>query len=248
MEHTWIKLYRKLLDSDIFRNEKLLKIWIWLLLRANHKDNTFLLGREPITVKRGQFVMGINKSSEVLNLAKSTIHYWVNYLNDIGKVELKKTNKYTVITIKNWDEYQGVELKKNSKRTLKETNKNDKECIKNDKEGNYSEETSQVVQEIVQEAKPISDTQIVFNTFYEAGNRGINFGNKTERAAAQWLVKEYGLEKTIGTIKFAMSVNGKPYAPVITTPFQLKNNMEKLKAYYKREQEPKKGSVPEFNF
>lgn len=88
----------------------------------------------------------------------------------------------------------------------------------------------------------------IFKTFYDNGNKGINFGNKTEREAAKWLLKEYGLEKTINTIKFALSIAGKQYAPVITTPFQLKNNMAKLIAYYKREQEPKKGVVPNFNF
>lgn len=88
----------------------------------------------------------------------------------------------------------------------------------------------------------------IFKTFYENGNKGINFSNKTERLAAEWLIKEFGLEKTVNTIKFALRVSGQPYAPVITTPFQLKNNIAKLIAYYKREQEPKKGSVPKFNF
>lgn len=97
-----------------------------------------------------------------------------------------------------------------------------------------SDETSQL---------PIKE---VFNRFYDLGNKGINFGNKTERSAAEWLVKQYGLEKTLNTIDYAMSLTGVQYAPVITTPFQLKNNMVKLIAYYKREQEPKKGVVPKF--
>lgn len=90
--------------------------------------------------------------------------------------------------------------------------------------------------------------QLVFKTFYEEGNEGINFGNKTERKAAEWLLKKYGLDKTINTIKYAMSLNGKPYAPVISTPYQLKNNLVKLIAYYKREQQPKKGQAPNFKF
>jgi len=87
---------------------------------------------------------------------------------------------------------------------------------------------------------------LVFKEFYELGNRGINFGNKTERKAVSWLLKEYGFKKTINTIKYAMSVQGKKYAPSITTPYQLKTNLVKLMAYYKREQEPTKGSVPIF--
>jgi hypothetical protein len=60
------------------------------------------------------------------------------------------------------------------------------------------------------------------------------------------LLKEYGLEKTINTIKYAIEISGKQYAPIITTPFQLKNNLAKLIIYYKREQEPKKGVAPIF--
>jgi len=88
----------------------------------------------------------------------------------------------------------------------------------------------------------------ILNRFYDNGNKGLNFGNKTEREASKWLLKEYGLEKTLNTIDYAFSILGKPYAPTISTPYQLKNNMTKLLAYYKREQEPAKGIVPEFNF
>lgn len=106
-------------------------------MKANHKENTFLFGREKLTINAGQFIMGFKKSKEELNLAVSTIHYWVNFLKDEGMVELKKTNKYTIITILNWDDYQSVELKKNSSEnangTQKETNKNYKELINNNK-------------------------------------------------------------------------------------------------------------------
>ena len=77
--------------------------------------------------------MGLNKSKEELNLAVSTIHYWVNFLESEGMVKLKKTNKYTIITILNWEDYQEVKLKKNSNdnsnETLKETNNNDKALV-----------------------------------------------------------------------------------------------------------------------
>jgi hypothetical protein len=134
----WIKLHRKSIESIVFGNEKCWKIWCWCLLRAGHKDNTFLLGREKINIKTGQFVMGLKKTSEEINLAVSTIHYWLKFLEDEGMVELKKTNKYTIITILNWGKYQLLELKKNSNQnangTLKETNKNDKND-NNEKEG-----------------------------------------------------------------------------------------------------------------
>jgi len=74
----------------------------------------------------------------------------------------------------------------------------------------------------------------------------MNFGNKTERKAVEWLLSKYGFDKTINTIKYAISIQGEKYAPIITTPYQLKTNLSKLMIYYKREQEPVKGSVPNF--
>lgn len=89
------------------------------------------------------------------------------------------------------------------------------------------------------------EIQEIFNLFYEI-NPTINFGNKTQRKSAEEMIKKFGYERTIGTVKFAISVQGRKYAPTITNPLELKNNMGKLLTYYKREQEPSKGSMPIF--
>lgn len=103
-------------------------------MKANHKENTFLLGRQKLTLNKGQFVMGLINAKEELALAKSTISYWLDFLEKEGQVELKKTNKYTIITIQKWKDYQVVGLKSDSNEdtdgTQIGTNKNDKECIR----------------------------------------------------------------------------------------------------------------------
>jgi hypothetical protein len=227
MYRGYVKLWRKLEDSQIFQNEKALKIWIWILIRANHKENTVMFGRQKILIHKGEFIMGLNKASEHLNLAKSTIHFWVNYLKDLGKVELKKTNKYTIIKINNWEDYQETEtqteLQKNSKKTLKETNKNDKDIIKNDKEVIVSEQSSQI--------------QEIFKIFYETINRNINFGNKTQRKAVEDMIRLQGFERVKKVAEFACQIHGQQYAPVITTPLQLRDKWSQLEAWGKTQVE-----------
>ena len=44
----YIKLYRKLLESPIFQNEKALKVWIWCLCKATHKEIDVLVGRQLV--------------------------------------------------------------------------------------------------------------------------------------------------------------------------------------------------------
>jgi hypothetical protein len=63
------------------------------------------------------------------------------------------------------------------------------------------------------------------------------FRNKTERAAVERLLKKMGREKLAGTIAFAVQVNGTPYSPTITTPYELEKNLGKLIAFYKKELE-----------
>jgi hypothetical protein len=226
MYRGYVKLWRKLEDSQIFQNEKALKIWIWILIKANHQKNTVLFGRQKINLDKGQFIMGLNKASEHLCLAKSTIHFWINYLKDLGQVELKKTNKYTIITILNWDDYQDtetqMELKKNSNGTQKETNKNGGYIIKNEKEIILNSGQSPQVQEILK-------------IFYEI-NPTLNFGNTTQRKAADNLIKKIGVEKAVAFARAAVAVFGKQYAPTITTPLQLEQKLADLVCFYKKQQ------------
>tara|TARA_R100000750_G_scaffold44096_2_gene29457 strand:- start:632 stop:1330 length:699 start_codon:yes stop_codon:yes gene_type:complete len=78
----------------------------------------------------------------------------------------------------------------------------------------------------------------VFNLFYETINPTINFGNKTNRKSAEDLIKAFGLEETIKRTQYAIMIQGKKFAPVITTPYQLKEKMAQLAIYKKQEDTP----------
>jgi len=74
----------------------------------------------------------------------------------------------------------------------------------------------------------------LFAVLYEI-NPLINFGNKTQRKAAEQIISKLGIEKTLATARYAVSVYGKPYAPVITTPTELRDKLSKLVAYHLQE-------------
>jgi len=226
MYRGYVKLWRKLEDSAIFQNEKALKIWIWFLLRANHQEKDLLIGRKIIKIKQGEFMTSFPHLQDDLKFAMSTIHFWVNKLEELGMIESKKTNKYTLIKIKNWEDYQDIESQKKAnekaKRKLKETNNNDNND-KNDKEVITSEETSQINE--------------VFNIFYNTINRNINFGNKTQRKAVEDMVRLQGFEKVKKVAEFACQFHGEPYMPVITTPLQLKDKWSALESWAKSKQQ-----------
>lgn len=136
----WVKLHRQMLNSPIFDNPHLMKMWMWCLLKASHKDHECLVGLDTIELKAGEFVTGRNKGSSELNVNPSTWYKHLKALEKLSMVELKSNNKMTVVNVVNWTLYQGSETDKeqqnNNKVTTKEqqsnTNKNDKND-KNDK-------------------------------------------------------------------------------------------------------------------
>lgn len=241
----WVSIHRKSLKSTVWKNPIVWFVWSWCLMKANHDKCKFPFNGNDMEVLPGQFITGRKKAlSELPGVTSQMYRTAIEYLIRTERLTSKSTNQFTLITVNKWQEYQVSNQRTNQRITNEQptdnqriTTNNNSNNKNNDNNIIISEDTSQETGELIKE---------VFKTFYDSGNKGINFGNKTERVAAKWLIDNYGIEKTIGTIKYAMSINGKNYAPVITTPYQLKTNMVKLMSYYKREQEPKKGSAPEF--
>ena len=81
----------------------------------------------------------------------------------------------------------------------------------------------------------VAGVQEVFDVFYKSVNPTINFGNKTNRMAAENLIKKFGLERILKIAEYACKVQGQKYAPTITTPFSLQEKLASLKIFYERE-------------
>jgi hypothetical protein len=83
----------------------------------------------------------------------------------------------------------------------------------------------------------------VFKVFYETVNPQINFGRKPWREAAKELVERYGAEETVALAKLAVSIQGQPFSPVITNPYQLKEKLSALQIFTVKLNQPKKGAI-----
>lgn len=117
----WIKLHRQLLSNHIFQNEKLLKIWIWCLMKATHKERMQIVGRQKVRLEEGQFVTGRNAAAAELGMAPSTVWDYLKLLESEECINIKSNNKFSVVTIVNWDFYQGQDEKSDSKDDSKKT-------------------------------------------------------------------------------------------------------------------------------
>ena len=99
----WIKIYPKMTEWRWYRDGYTTRIFLHLLLTANFKDKPFL----NTTVKRGQVLTSIRHLSEDLNIPEKTVRRKLENLKSTGEVVTESTNKWTIITICNYESYQG---------------------------------------------------------------------------------------------------------------------------------------------
>jgi len=92
--------------------------------------------------------------------------------------------------------------------------------------------------EIIQQAQLAEPINQVINIFYETINPNINYANKSNREATEWLIGKHGLEKVMNATRYAISVQKDKYAPTINTPTQLKDKMASLVKYKNSQDQP----------
>jgi len=117
MHKGYIKLWRKSLDSNVWRNEKLWRFWTWCLLKATHKKIKTMIGYQEIELNPGQLIFGRKSCSKETGLSEQNIRTALRTLS-ATKLTIKPTNKFSIITIINWDSYQQDKNQTNQQITI----------------------------------------------------------------------------------------------------------------------------------
>jgi len=124
----WISIHRKLLDSAVFDNPELLKMWVWCLLKATHTEHKQLIGLQEENLEIGQFIFGRKVAARELKMSESKVYRFLKSLETRNRIEVKTNNKYSVVTIVNYAYYQdkecNIEQQMNNKRTTNEQQMN----------------------------------------------------------------------------------------------------------------------------
>lgn len=141
MDRGYVKLWRKSLDSGMLSNHKLWAFWTWCLMKASHRERYQLVGYTKVALSPGQFVFGRKKAAIELGMSERNIRTCLDTLIKCENLTSKATNKFTIITIVNWDTYQQQENENDQQDDQQVTSKrpasdHKQECKneKNDKE------------------------------------------------------------------------------------------------------------------
>lgn len=97
MDNGWIKLHRKAMQSEIFKDITAWYVFTWLLMTVN-KDT----GKRKISRLW---------AAKELGIAPSTLYDSIKRISKVYKMATARpTAKYTEITLLNWDKYQHQDM------------------------------------------------------------------------------------------------------------------------------------------
>jgi hypothetical protein len=83
-------------------------------MKANHEDHKIPFKEQDILIKRGQFVTG--RKEALKELKPLTVQTWksaLSYLKSTHRINLQANNKFSIITVCNYDFYQCYENESN---------------------------------------------------------------------------------------------------------------------------------------
>ena len=111
MSTGWIQLHRQLQSNPLWTCESFTRgqAWVDLLLMANHKDTFFYKRDIKISVKRGQVGRSEVELADRWKWSRSKVRKFLKDLEKEQQIEQQKTNVTQLLTIKNYDKYQGKE-------------------------------------------------------------------------------------------------------------------------------------------
>lgn len=124
----WIKLHRKIKENPIFANSDMFKLWALCLIKATHKEHDQLVGNQMVKLLPGEFVTGRHELASEFNegvkpsekVSPSTVWRYMKNFEKWQMLNIKSSNKFSVISITNWSEYQQNEQQVNNSCTANE--------------------------------------------------------------------------------------------------------------------------------
>ena len=135
-------------DWEWYENKNVFRLFYHCLLHTNLEDKRYC-GKE---IKAGQFVSSITRISAETGLTESQVRTALKKLKDTGYISTKRTNKYTIYTVNEYQKYidcgqvaetttegntvveNGTKMEQPVERKMEQTDKNAKKnCEKSNK-------------------------------------------------------------------------------------------------------------------
>jgi len=173
VENKWtgyVKLFRSIIDWQWFQDDTIFKFFLYLVMTVNIESKMW----KGIEVKRGQRVTSQKALAEELGMSRKTVLRCLKILSETGEISYVATNKYTIITVNNFGNYQDFDVKnRNTKVNIKG---NTEVNIKVNTKGNTTKEDKNYkndkkeYHEGVAPADAVVDTSQIFSSNSDSKN------------------------------------------------------------------------------
>lgn len=101
-DNGWIKIFGKIVDWEWYGDPNMVATWLHLLVSANWRDKNW----RGVTIKRGQLVTSISQLSQAIGQTEWQTRTCLERLENSKQILKQTTNKFSIITICNYDSYQ----------------------------------------------------------------------------------------------------------------------------------------------
>lgn len=105
----YVKIYRTLMSKGYYSDSEYVHLWVHLLMKATYCKKEYLFNNKIEHLKPGQFITGRHSLVKETGINRSKIERILKCFESEHQIEQQTTNKFRIISILNWDEYQNDE-------------------------------------------------------------------------------------------------------------------------------------------
>lgn len=133
-----------MLDNPIImKDAEHLAVWMYLLLNATHAEYPALFKGQKIMLQPGQLITGRKSIAEALSVNESKVRRIMDVFESDQQIDRQRSNKNTLVTLKNWDRYQIFDLL-NDQQSTNNRPTTDQQLTTNKKNNNIKNEKNEI--------------------------------------------------------------------------------------------------------
>lgn len=134
MAEGWVKLHRKLMENDLWKEKPFSRgqAWVDLIMLATHKDKEFLFDSAYMPIHKGEIVTSKRKLGIRWGWSNSKVDKFLSELEKVKMLSVKSDTKKSTLKIVNYEQYQGfdsiMEVEKTTAKTSRKRQPNDSQA------------------------------------------------------------------------------------------------------------------------
>ncbi len=113
----YVRVFRSIVDWEWYHDDRCVRLFLHLLVKSNWTEGHW----KGKPVEPGQMITSSVKLAEQLGWTRSAVVRTLDKLKSTGELDIQSNNHWTLITLANWEKYQGEGAEPDSKPINKRT-------------------------------------------------------------------------------------------------------------------------------